>query len=103
MALCLNCKADYIRGITVCPACNRPLEPDTTPPVEQPSHEFVELMGAPYGAGMAAAASLEAAGLETRVTTIAPNIYMPAAVNVIVLVRERDLDAARTALRMNPR
>jgi len=28
---------------------------------------------------------------------------MPAAVNVIVLVRERDLDAARTALRMNPR
>jgi len=99
LAVCNECKADYIRGITVCPACGRPLEPDETPPPED-SHEFVELMGAGYAAGMAAAATLEAAGLETRITTTQFNVYMPVPMNVIVLVRERDLDAARAALRM---
>lgn len=102
MAVCLECKADYIRGITVCPACGRELELDPAPPVEEPSHDFVELMGATYGEGMAAAASLEAAGLETRVTTVAPTIYMATAAHVIVLVRERDLDVARSLLRMAP-
>ena len=102
MAVCLECKADYIRGITVCPACDRPLVPDAAPPVEELSDDFVELMGAPYASGVTAAASLEAAGLETRMTTIAPNVYMPAAVNVIILVRERDLDAARSVLKIAP-
>jgi hypothetical protein len=99
MALCLECKADYLRHITVCPACGRMLEPDASPPPED-SHEFVELMGAQYASGMAAAATLEAAGLETRITTTQFNVYMPVPMNVIVMVRERDLDAARAALRL---
>ena len=100
MALCLDCKADYLRHITVCPACGRELEADPEPAPPEDSTEFVELMGAPYAAGMAAAATLEAAGLETRITTIQPNIYMPVPLGVTVLVRERDLDAARAALRL---
>ena len=100
MALCLECKADYLPHISVCPACGRALEPDPAPEPEEASHDFVELMGATYAAGMAAAATLEAAGLETRITTTQPNIYMPIPLNVVVLVRERDLDAARTALRL---
>jgi len=100
MAVCVDCKADYLPHISVCPACGRALEPDSTPEPEQASHDFVELMGATYAAGMAAAATLEAAGLETRMTTTQPNIYMPVPLNVVVMVRERDLDAARTALRI---
>jgi hypothetical protein len=49
---------------------------------------------------MAAAATLEAAGLETQISTTGFNIYMPAPLNVVILVRERDLDAARAALRL---
>ena len=101
MALCLDCKADYLRHITVCPACGKSLEPDPAPASED-STEFVELMGADYAAGMAAAATLEAAGLETRVTTTHFNVYMPVPLSVIVMVRERDVDAARAALRLPP-
>lgn len=98
MALCLECKADYLRHITVCPACGRPLEPDSTPePAE--TRDFVPLMSGPYPEGISAAASLEAAGLETRLETMNFNIYFGTPLNVTVLVRGRDLDAARAALR----
>jgi hypothetical protein len=100
MALCLDCKADYLRHITICPACGKALEPDPAPPTPEESHDFVELMGAGYAEGMAAAATLEAAGLETQISTTGFNIYMPAPLNVVILVRERDLDAARAALRL---
>ncbi len=100
MAVCLDCKADYIRGITVCPACNRPLEPDPAPE-PAPSPDFVPLMSASFSEASAAMASLEAAGLETRAET---GNYIPAYFTtpffMTVLVREKDLDAARAALRM---
>src|SRR5688572_25721516 len=102
MALCLECKADYLRGITVCPACNLPLEPETTPePVE--SVGFVPFMTCSYPEGLAAAASLEAAGLETRLTSMGVHVYLTTPMSVTVLVRERDLDAAHAALRMGVR
>ena len=99
MALCLSCKADYIRGITVCPACGRALEPDP-PPGPPPSLDFVPLMSAPIGEASAALASLEAAGLETRSESPGhiPG-YLATPFFMTVLVREKDLDAARTALR----
>ena len=100
MALCLECKADYLRHITVCPACGKALEPDPTPLPPEESEDFVELLGTEYVSGMAAAASLEAAGLETRITTSNDNIYLIAPLSVTVMVRARDLDAARTALRL---
>ena len=98
MALCLECKADYLRHITVCPACGRALEADPAP---EPSdtHDFVPLMSGPYPEGIAASASLEAAGLETRLETMNFHVYLGTPLTVTVLVRERDLDAARAALR----
>jgi hypothetical protein len=101
MALCLECKADYLAHITVCPACGRKLEVDPAPEIAE-THDFVPLMTGPYPEGIAAAASLEAAGLETRLETMNFNVYMGTPLSVTVLVRERDLDAARTALRRPP-
>ena len=102
MALCLECNADYIRGITVCPACNRPLEPDRDPePEPAASADFVPLLNLPYAEGLAAAASLEAAGLETRSDTTTNYLaFVGMPFHVTILVRERDLDVARTALRI---
>jgi hypothetical protein len=101
MALCLECNADYLRGITVCPACHRDLEPETAPePVE--SVGFVPFMTCGYPEGLAAAASLEAAGLETRLTSMGVHVYLTTPMSVTVLVRERDLDAAQTVLRAHP-
>ncbi|HZL71544.1 MAG TPA: hypothetical protein VFC86_03720 [Planctomycetota bacterium] len=99
MALCIECKADYLPHITVCPACNRALEADPLPPPSAPAEHFVPFLTAGYPEGMAAAASLEAAGLETRLTTMDFHVYLGTPLHVTVLVRERDLDAACTALK----
>src|SRR5262245_13379871 len=98
MALCIECNADYIRGITVCPACGRELEPETAP-APPPAAGFVPFLTTGYPEGMAAAASLEAAGLETRLVTQDFHAYLAMPMYVTVLVRERDLDAASAALR----
>ena len=100
MALCIECKADYLPHITVCPACNRALEPDELPAhAPAPAEHFVPFLTAGYPEGMAAAASLEAAGLETRLTTMNFHVYLGAPLHVTVLVRERDVDAACAALK----
>ena len=100
MALCLDCKADYIRGITVCPACGRALEPD--PPAEpELSSDFVPVFMAPYATGLAARASLEAAGLDTQVQVTDDFVaYSGTPFRLILLVRERDLPIARSILRL---
>jgi len=100
MALCLDCKADYIRGITVCPACGRPLEPE--PPAEpELSADFVPVFTARYATGLAAQASLEAAGLETRTEMTDDFVaYSGTPFRLILLVRERDLPIARSILRL---
>ena len=102
MALCLECKADYLRHITVCPACGKALEPDPVTEIQEDSHEFVEVLGAGYAEGMAAAATLEAAGLETQLTTTNYNVYMPVPLSVIVHVRLRDLSVALRVLSPRP-
>src|SRR5262245_42366224 len=84
MAICLECKADYLRHITVCPACGRALEADPSPePVD--AKGFVPLLSAPYSEGIAAAATVEAAGMETRLTTVGFNIYLGTPLNVTLL------------------
>lgn len=98
MAVCNKCKADYIRGITVCPACGCALDNDPAPE-PPPAEGFVPFLTTGYPEGMAAAASLEAAGLETRLSTQDFHIYLPAPLYVTVLVRERDIDAASAALK----
>jgi hypothetical protein len=73
-------------------------DPDPDPPA---SPDFVALLSLPYAEGMAAAATLEAAGLETRCETTTNYLaFVGMPFHVTILVRERDLDAARTALRM---
>jgi hypothetical protein len=101
MAVCLECKADYLSGITVCPACGRALEPE--PPTQPPADGgFVPFFSGGYLEGLAAAASLEAAGLETQLITSEVNAYMATPMFVTVLVRARDYDAACAALRLSP-
>lgn len=101
MALCLECKADYISGITVCPACGRALEPEP-PPEPPPSGDFVPLISGAFAEAIAARATLEAAGLETRVETTDHIVaYTPTPFFMTVYVRERDLDPARWALKMD--
>lgn len=101
MAVCIECNADYLSGITVCPACGRALEPD--PPAPPPAADgFIPFFSAGYPEGLAAAASLEAAGLETQLNSSETHAYMPTPLFVTVLVRERDFDAACAALRMQP-
>ncbi|HEY3226517.1 MAG TPA: hypothetical protein VGK61_05950 [Planctomycetota bacterium] len=100
MAVCLDCKADYIRGITVCPACGRALEPDP-PPEPEPSADFVPLFNAGFPAAIAARATLEAAGLETRIQSQDHLVaYSPTPFHMTILVRERDLPIARNILRL---
>jgi len=100
MALCLDCKADYMRGITVCPACGRALEPDP-PPEPEPSIDFVPVFTASYATGLAARASLEAAGLDTRIETTDDFVaYSGTPFRLILMVRERDLPIARNILRL---
>jgi len=101
MAVCLECKADYISGITVCPACARPLEPDA-PPEPTPSGDFVPIMSGPFAEAIAARASIEAAGLETRVESMDHIVaYSPTPFFMTVYVRERDVEPARSALKLD--
>lgn len=100
MGLCLNCNAEYIQGIAMCPACGNPLEGAEAP---EPKGEFVPVLTAPYAEAAAARATLEAAGIETD--TVSDHFsdlsaYMPQPFFMTVLVRERDLSAARQALGM---
>ena len=99
MAVCLDCKADYLSGITVCPACHKPLEGD--PPGDGPTGEFVPLMMGWGAEVMSAQATLEAAGIPARVFDENAAIFVPT-IRMTLSVPASDLEAAREVLRRKP-
>ncbi len=64
MAVCLECKADYLPHVTTCPACGRPL--DAAPPGEPPPADFVTILEGWPGTIATAQATLEASGIVTH-------------------------------------
>jgi hypothetical protein len=63
---------------------------------------LVPIFSGAYPRGLAASASLEAAGLETVLNTTESHPYMGTPLYVTVLVRGSDFDAACAALRLSP-
>lgn len=94
MAVCLACNADYLSGITVCPACNRPLE---DPREDLPSGDYVTIMRGHPGEIHPALATLNAAGIPAIISDEHAAMVVPL-IAMTLQVPASDAEAARAIL-----